>query len=279
MYGRCSTLMGAAVVATMLVVGFVASPAHADPVKCKAGIIKAAAAFVQAKAKALAKCEEAIVKGKLPAGDCHADPKASATIAKAVTKLDASVAKACGGKDKICGTRRRRRAREHRLGHRLPELRKRQLQWRDHELRRHLLVPFLHRRGDHGSRDRDRVRRVGAERSEDAKGFEQVSGRDREGHVRLLRREVEGTRQVLGRGQRKQGDQPLPRSRRRESRGRHRQGRDQEARDHLQGVRRRRQALQRRRRPDARGHRLPGAMSLGDHSERSRVRWRDCHAR
>jgi hypothetical protein len=73
-------------------------------VKCKAGIIKAAAAFVQAKAKALAKCEEAIVKGKLPAGDCHADPKASATIAKAVTKLDASIAKACGGKDKIYGT-------------------------------------------------------------------------------------------------------------------------------------------------------------------------------
>jgi hypothetical protein len=104
MYGWYSARTLAALVVATLVVGVDATAAHADPVKCKAAIIKGAAAFVQAKAKALAKCEEAMVKGKLPTGDCHADVKASATIAKAVTKLNGAVAKACGGKDKLCGT-------------------------------------------------------------------------------------------------------------------------------------------------------------------------------
>jgi hypothetical protein len=92
-----------ALVATFIV-GFPLAVAHADAIKCKAGIVKADAAFVQAKAKALAKCEEAIVKGKLPAGDCHADVKTAKTITKAVAKLTSSIAKACGGKDKVCGT-------------------------------------------------------------------------------------------------------------------------------------------------------------------------------
>jgi hypothetical protein len=103
MYGSFPVRSLVAVVAATLVIGSQATVAHADAVKCKAAIIKGGAAFIQAKAKALAKCEDAVVKGKEPAGDCHANAKAAASIAKAAAKLQANVAKACGGKDKICG--------------------------------------------------------------------------------------------------------------------------------------------------------------------------------
>lgn len=103
MSGSLSSSKLAAVVASAIALTL-PSYARADAVKCKAAIIKANAAFVQAKAKALAKCEDAIVKGKLPAGDCHADPKAAPAIAKAAGKLQSAIAKACGGKDKTCGT-------------------------------------------------------------------------------------------------------------------------------------------------------------------------------
>ncbi len=103
MFGFLPRVTTVALVAAA-VIGFHPISAHADAVKCKAAIVKSDATFIQAKAKALAKCEEAIVKGKLPAGDCHADAKTAIAIAKAAAKLQAGVAKACGGKDKICGT-------------------------------------------------------------------------------------------------------------------------------------------------------------------------------
>jgi len=70
--------------------------------KCQAAIVKSGARFVQAKTKALQKCEESVVKRKL-AGPCP-DPKASAAITKAGDKLTLGIAKACGGKNKTCGT-------------------------------------------------------------------------------------------------------------------------------------------------------------------------------
>ncbi|HEY2387243.1 MAG TPA: hypothetical protein VGK30_09800 [Candidatus Binatia bacterium] len=79
--------------------------AAAEAVKCETAIVNAASVFVQAKIKALGACEQTVIKGKLPQGtDCHADPKAAAAIGKATTKLTSTVAKACGGKDKTCGT-------------------------------------------------------------------------------------------------------------------------------------------------------------------------------
>ncbi|TMA82266.1 MAG: hypothetical protein E6J72_03175 [Deltaproteobacteria bacterium] len=73
--------------------------------KCRGAIVKAADGFVRAKATALQKCREAILKGKLPpATVCHADAKTAAAIAKASTKLSAGIVKACAGKDKTCGT-------------------------------------------------------------------------------------------------------------------------------------------------------------------------------
>ncbi len=79
----------------------VATP-NKDSSKCQAAIVKNAAAFVQARTKALQKCEDGVVKHKL-AGPCP-DQKASDSIAKAQAKLAGGIAKACGGKDKTCGS-------------------------------------------------------------------------------------------------------------------------------------------------------------------------------
>lgn len=73
-----------------------------DSQKCQAAIVKSAATFVQAKAKALQKCQDGVVKRKIT-GPCP-DQKAADSIAKAETKLTTGIAKACGGKDKACGS-------------------------------------------------------------------------------------------------------------------------------------------------------------------------------
>ena len=98
-----------------LAVGFVAlgvvlatgavTPATADPLKCKATITKASAQYVQARTKALVKCEVAVVAGKLPlATDCSNESKTDAALDKAKAKMEAAIEKACGGPDKDCGS-------------------------------------------------------------------------------------------------------------------------------------------------------------------------------
>ena len=67
--------------------------------------MKASAAFVETTAKALQKCEDRVVKGKLPQlTDCYAEAKTATAVAKAATKLSSTIIKGCGGKDKACGT-------------------------------------------------------------------------------------------------------------------------------------------------------------------------------
>jgi len=78
--------------------------------KCKRAIAKESVKFIKAKAKTLQKCEEAKVKDKhsetcpdaggIPGGDAQ---KAAEKIAKAASKFDAKIQKACGGDDKVCG--------------------------------------------------------------------------------------------------------------------------------------------------------------------------------
>jgi hypothetical protein len=79
-----------------------ASSAGAEPVACQRAIAKSSAKFVQAKMKALEKCNDAVVLGSA-SGPCP-DGKASATITTARGKLRAAVAKKCGGADRACGT-------------------------------------------------------------------------------------------------------------------------------------------------------------------------------
>lgn len=70
--------------------------------KCPIAIAKQSAAFAQAKLSALQRCRARIVAGKL-AGLCpDEDPKAVRRIAAAFAKLQAGIAKACGGKNRTC---------------------------------------------------------------------------------------------------------------------------------------------------------------------------------
>jgi hypothetical protein len=85
-------------------VALVPGEVRADPAKCRVAIAKLAAAHVQARVKALGKCEERIVRGKLPvATSCAAEATTAAALAKAESKLHAGVARACGGADRACG--------------------------------------------------------------------------------------------------------------------------------------------------------------------------------
>src|SRR5690242_3456481 len=79
-----------------------ASRAGAEPVACQREIAKSTAKFVQAKMKALQKCNDAVVLGSA-SGPCP-DGKATATITSASSKLRVAIAKKCGGADRACGT-------------------------------------------------------------------------------------------------------------------------------------------------------------------------------
>jgi hypothetical protein len=97
-------LSASAVTAAGLVAAFaLATAAHAagpDPIKCQREIAKDFSKYVQAKTKALQKCNEAVAKDKIP-GPCP-DTPASDKIAKADSKLRAGIAKKCGGSNKSC---------------------------------------------------------------------------------------------------------------------------------------------------------------------------------
>jgi len=86
----------------VLLLGLAATPASADPVACKRAVEQSTAKFVQAKMKALQKCNDAVVSNVSP-GPCP-DAKASAKIAKAETKLRTTIDGKCGGLDHSCGT-------------------------------------------------------------------------------------------------------------------------------------------------------------------------------
>jgi hypothetical protein len=95
-----------------------ATPAHADPIKCKATITKSASQYVQARTKALVKCEGAVVAGKLPqATDCNNELKTEAAIDKAKAKMEAAI-EGVRRRDGMRRGGRRRLAVVDRLGHR-----------------------------------------------------------------------------------------------------------------------------------------------------------------
>jgi hypothetical protein len=72
--------------------------------KCRAALAVGAATLVAAEAKALGACHAKIVRGKLPADTvCRAESKAAAAVTKARDRVDKTLAKSCGGKDKTCG--------------------------------------------------------------------------------------------------------------------------------------------------------------------------------
>ncbi len=101
---RFTSRLVVALCAFGIAAAFDGTPAAADPLKCKATIVKASSQYVQARTKALVKCEGAVVAGKLPIGtDCHNEMKTDAAIDKAKTKMEQAIEKACGGPDQDCG--------------------------------------------------------------------------------------------------------------------------------------------------------------------------------
>ena len=95
-------LAALAVAAALLAAG---ASARADADRCTAAIIKANSGFVQGKARALQKCRERVLKGQLPPETvCEANLKTIGAIAKTRARLQSTIVKACGGKDKTCGT-------------------------------------------------------------------------------------------------------------------------------------------------------------------------------
>ncbi len=109
---RPSTRFARFAMASIAGVFVLATAAHAatPEQKCRSTIIKESGKFVKAKAKALQKCEEAILKGKTgydspPMTRCSdTQGKTAAAITKAESKFKAKIDKACGGADKDCGT-------------------------------------------------------------------------------------------------------------------------------------------------------------------------------
>lgn len=77
------------------------SPPGGDVNRCQAAIGKSMARFVALKSKALAKCEDKILKGA--AGPCPDASKTAPSIARAASKLQTAICRACGGPNRLCG--------------------------------------------------------------------------------------------------------------------------------------------------------------------------------
>jgi len=102
-------VLAAAAGALLLLGGTAPAARAADALTCQRAVAKGVTKLVKLATKALQRCEDAKVRGRggalvPPFADCHADAKTAATLAKASSKLRATVAKRCGGDDRACGT-------------------------------------------------------------------------------------------------------------------------------------------------------------------------------
>lgn len=79
--------------------------AAADPVKCRSAIAKASAQHAQTRSKLLSRCQDRVLRGLLPpATDCATEARTAPGLARAEAKLRRTIAAACGGADRACGT-------------------------------------------------------------------------------------------------------------------------------------------------------------------------------
>ncbi len=95
----------ALVVATVSLASLIAwGGAHASPSGCARGIALASARYVQGRAKAIQRCEDAKTKGKLRASTvCTNDPRTATALGALATKLFVTINLACGGANRNCG--------------------------------------------------------------------------------------------------------------------------------------------------------------------------------
>ena len=185
---------------SLTAVALLATGAHADPIKCQRSILKESGKFAQAKIKALAKCEEAVLKGKFPpATNCHIEAKAAGCDHQGgdqAPRRGPEGLRWC--RQDLLDDRRQRLARVDLVAGHVSRLRGQGLHQRDQRrLQYDLDVPRVHQRASDRSGDQPVLRL--AESLVGGIGSEQVSDRDRQEHFRVLLVEDEGAREVLGR--------------------------------------------------------------------------------
>ncbi len=89
----------AAVLAVLMV-----TRARADVAGCEKKLVQQGARVAAAAAKALGRCTASVVAGALPASTvCRTDPKTAAALAKARTRAETAIARACCGPGGTCG--------------------------------------------------------------------------------------------------------------------------------------------------------------------------------
>ncbi len=98
---RLTCVASAGAVALALVCA--APPALAAPQSCRAAVLRASGQLGDTRIAAMQRCEERVVRGKLPLGiDCANEPRTRNAIAHATTRLEKIIARACGGKNHVC---------------------------------------------------------------------------------------------------------------------------------------------------------------------------------
>ncbi len=103
MIRHCSRWIATAAVVLGVVVPSLAV-AQADSLACKRTIAKASSTYVRARTKALARCEDGRIKGRIRIGDpCAADPATMRSLESAWVKLFADINRSCGGANRDCG--------------------------------------------------------------------------------------------------------------------------------------------------------------------------------
>ena len=79
--------------------------AAADAVKCRAAIAKAGAQHALTRRTRLSRCTDRVLRGLSPPGtDCAGDARTAPGLARAEAKLRQTIASACGGGDRSCGS-------------------------------------------------------------------------------------------------------------------------------------------------------------------------------
>jgi hypothetical protein len=89
----------------MVCVSLAPRRAIADVTTCQRAIALASARYVQGRAKAFQRCDDAKLRGRLrPTTACTDDPSTAAVLSDLEVKLVSGIEQSCGGRDGICGT-------------------------------------------------------------------------------------------------------------------------------------------------------------------------------
>jgi hypothetical protein len=103
MVGHC-TWVATAVMTAVASGVLTPAPARADAVSCQRAVARASSAYVDGRARALARCQDGKTTGRIRPGDaCPDDPGTLRTLETLRVDLFAAINRACGGANRDCG--------------------------------------------------------------------------------------------------------------------------------------------------------------------------------